>query len=387
MSKDTSNATLMAETEGVVPWKELGIPQDDVVDGWNHYITYKPAPQLTVNNISTTAGGGDEQDSNNTSVNVQANQSNTNVDIHNACRTPMWYDADGNHLKRGKALFCCNQAPVTSYRTANGGFPLPQNDWRQNGVTDTQSAEVAQNGTSMSAATPVAMTNNWHDTDVTDRTTNDGLHGSFVGFNSSEPQSPLMRATGLAVTLISHGGSGDLAFLPEQGGNGQFPLFGGAKITNGTFTSGGDAAVKNASVALPQIFDGVFGHPKVSDSSYNLLNNNGNNSDEIVAYLRSDDLYGRVGSDSCQKPPQALPVEPCFAVPMAQTPTPYQSKAGTILIPTINLTTNLNPVVSYHAYGLVTAAQRLTDDAGYKQHAWCLQPYKRMDLFRTFSSW
>ena len=39
------------------------------------------------------------------------------LDIHNACRSALWYDADGNHLNRAKALFCCNAPPPNDNST------------------------------------------------------------------------------------------------------------------------------------------------------------------------------------------------------------------------------------------------------------------------------
>src|SRR5258708_2806548 len=95
-SHEEDKCTAAGTTEGILPWKELAIPQDTVVDGWGRYIIYQPAPGLTVDTQSAamkdTAGTG-------------------SLDVHNACRSALWYDADGNHLNRAKALFCCNAPP------------------------------------------------------------------------------------------------------------------------------------------------------------------------------------------------------------------------------------------------------------------------------------
>src|SRR5260370_18466569 len=88
--------TAAGTTEGILPWKELAIPQNMVVDGWGRYIIYKPAPGLTVDTQSAS----------------MKDTAGTNaLDVHNACRSALWYDADGNHLNRAKALFCCNAPP------------------------------------------------------------------------------------------------------------------------------------------------------------------------------------------------------------------------------------------------------------------------------------
>ena len=93
---EEDKCTAAGTTEGILPWKELAIPQDTVVDGWGRYIIYQPAPGLTVDTQSAamkdTAGA-------------------VALDVHNACRSALWYDADGNHLNRAKALFCCNAPP------------------------------------------------------------------------------------------------------------------------------------------------------------------------------------------------------------------------------------------------------------------------------------
>ena len=79
-----------------MPWKELAIPQDMVVDGWGRYIIYQPAPGLTVDTQSAA---------------LKDTAGTNALDVHNACRSALWYDADGNHLNRAKALFCCNAPP------------------------------------------------------------------------------------------------------------------------------------------------------------------------------------------------------------------------------------------------------------------------------------
>ena len=88
-----ANATeqqLYANTQGAVPWRELGLSEQDVTDGWGRYITYKPAPHLTVDTYQ---------------VQMQEDTSMTDSfgmtpSVHNACRNQVWYNAGRNHLNR-----------------------------------------------------------------------------------------------------------------------------------------------------------------------------------------------------------------------------------------------------------------------------------------------
>ncbi len=342
---NATNASLYWETEGVLPWKELGIPQTMAMDAWQHYITYKPAPHLTVDNLSDQMQDTANSDQNN--------------DTHNACRTAMWYGVDGHHLNRAKALFCCNAAPKNAYIPAKGLSPLSA-DWRQNGIVDTTTAQTtATGGTSLPTATLVAMTTNWMDSH-----TLGAVHGTFSqGFNGTKPEPPLMRATGLAVTLISHGGNGDLAFLPQQV---KTALFGGGRVTVGTgVTAPGDAAVEIYNVWPPHVFSGVFGHPKVSDGSYNSLDASQTASDDIVSYVRSDDLFGLVGQASCERPPGAVfqPEPPCTPQIMSMQPNEFDPVNGAkVTMNSISMHLQQDQGIPYI---LRAVAQRLSDDAGY----------------------
>lgn len=162
---EEDKCTTAATTEGFVPWKELAIPQDKVVDGWGHFIIYKPAPGLTVDTQSAAL-----KDTTGTNA----------LDVHNACRSALWYDADGNHLNRAKALFCCN-APSPG----DNSVPTPQ-------IADAASLnaiEPAAGGTPASAKDPA-------------------FNGSFsIPRYMDGPASPLLLASVPAVTLTSIGGS------------------------------------------------------------------------------------------------------------------------------------------------------------------------------------
>lgn len=72
-----------AGAAGVLPWKELAIPQGLVFDAWGIPFAYSPSPALTANAVGSSATVG------------------------NACRSAAWYDAGGSNLNRAKAGFCC----------------------------------------------------------------------------------------------------------------------------------------------------------------------------------------------------------------------------------------------------------------------------------------
>jgi len=298
---NSSNSAMYWETEGIVPWKELGIPQDMVVDAWGRYITYRPAPNLTLDNNSNTPTGQAQQDIPIGGVGADPGgvTGPNSPDIANACRNTMWYDSQGNHVNRAKALFCCNAQPKTAY-LANVGQPTALDpNWRKTGVVDTTTAgTVAPSAAaSLPDTTPTFLTANW-----ADNGSNTAVNGAFnTPIYMGGAQAPLLRATGPAVSLISHGGDGLFAFLPEQP---KTSLMGGRMTQSGGVTGVGyaDAEAKNAWPA--QMFAAVMGHPKVNDGSFDLLNGgNGKASDNIVAYLRTDQLFARVGDGSCEYPP------------------------------------------------------------------------------------
>jgi len=154
------------KTEGIVPWKELAIPQETVVDGWGRYIIYAPAPNLTVDTQSPAM-----KDTAGTSA----------LDVNNACRSALWYDDAGNHLNRAKALFCCNAPPAEK--------PVSPDV-----VNAAQAAaiEPASGGSSAASAKDPAF------------------NGSFsIPRYMDGPASPLLHASLPAVTLTSQAGSGN----------------------------------------------------------------------------------------------------------------------------------------------------------------------------------
>ena len=75
-------AYVAADYIGIVPFRALGLSEENVKDGFGNFITYEVAP-------------------------VMAGNRGTNV--HEQCRTPAWIDGATNKNPR-KALFCCPEA-------------------------------------------------------------------------------------------------------------------------------------------------------------------------------------------------------------------------------------------------------------------------------------
>ena len=69
---EQDNCLAAGKSEGIVPWKELAIPQETVVDGWGRYIIYAPAPGITVDTQSAA---------------LKDTAGTVALDVHNACRS------------------------------------------------------------------------------------------------------------------------------------------------------------------------------------------------------------------------------------------------------------------------------------------------------------
>jgi hypothetical protein len=341
---DTSSTSSMYwKTEGVVPWKELGIPQEMVVDAWNRYITYKPAPNLTVDTSADTM-----QDKAGTDTPAQ--------DIHNACRSPMWFDTKGNHVNRAKALFCCSAQPRTAYLTAVGATTTMPAKWRNMAVTDTQTASgMGTQAANAEFATdkPVMATGAWAD-DVSKIPDN---YGTFLipHYQDDRAAAPLARAVTPAVVLISHGANGSLAFKQETGT--ASARMGGTITQNTASTASTVALTEQGNVWPPQVFAAVLGHPK--RNGYNALSSgNGSFSDDIVSYVRSDQLFAKVGGASCQYPPSV------WFQPYSCTPQTFTGPTGSAGVDaSYGLQLALTPGQKYQMRSSFT---KKPDEAGYK---------------------
>ncbi len=290
---DISSAAMMNnESMGVLPWRTLGLSKDDVKDAWGRFYSYKPAPSLTINVSAAQA---------------QVAASAGNDVIHNSCRTPSWYTNAGGalttpvHVNREKAMFCCNAPPPVNYTggtlpagwrdvssvASGAGFrriaPDPPDFEEGQDVGESQpprSMPINANY-QLPADTPVMGSNAWIDKRA-------GSYGSFddIQDDPAVPDSAMMSASGIALTLISHGPDGDYAYAD----NGQM-------IAGDT-----DVAEERAYAQAPQAVAANVYHPKASAGMVDRLGNRADATDDMVVSLRSDQIYSRVGTATCVKP-------------------------------------------------------------------------------------
>lgn len=293
------DAALYAKSVGVIPWKELGLTESDVIDGWGRYITYKPAPHLTVNTYSLTMqndiGARNPADPT-TLVNFS-----TYPDIHNACRQQTWFNSQGLHINRQKALFCCNSEPKQRYLTPAEPDPAAQdmmmtNTWRQNAI---QVAGTQDNN--------VVSTLKWLDDYRATFMPGGGasnneraLAGQFGKIYDSLADPPSLRASSQAVTLISHGGRGTFSYLRNIDGATRLNAMMDPDHVNAPKTDIAAAPDEIKNVWPPQLFAGIIGSPK--SSAYDPSGLRDDASDDIVAFLRTDQLIAKAGTASCLKP-------------------------------------------------------------------------------------
>ena len=299
---NSSEAGLYAGTQGILPWRDLGLPETAVRDGWGRYITYKPAPHLTVNYLSDEMQNRDP--------------ATTSLDVHDACRSASWFttgdDSSGmtthSHLDRAKALFCCNRAPNTNYLSnfaAGGTLPA---GWKNQSVV---AAGVVNNNSLTGKA--VQITHAWMD-DIDNAALE--INGDFDvpdhgDTADASPDTPLQRAMGQAVTLISHGGNGYLSFL--RGADNNTRLQGnidGAGNVSPAANLAPDEMI-SARYQLPDQSGNVAGtafHPK-SWNAYDRQGRRDGATDDRVAFQRTDQLFSRLGSATCLRPANAEPPE------------------------------------------------------------------------------
>lgn len=271
---NTTDRTLYQATEGVVPWRELGLAERDVMDAWGRYITYKPAPQLTVNTYETAMQGGRDD-----------------IDIHNACRIRTWFDNTGmDHVNRQKALFCCNSPPKDNYLTPKPGTSIAQVDigtWLNNAIAPAAGTPLV--GGVLPPASNVESTNRWIDGY---RSQDTGgafyLAGSFATIHDSDADASLLRASGHAVTLISHGGNGFAAALRRQ-----------VARMDSSVASIDETDPLNA----PEVIAANAYHPQASiGGAHDRAGLLAGASDDLVSFLRSDQIFSKAGDATCVRP-------------------------------------------------------------------------------------
>ena len=297
------DVALFAQATGVLPWKELGLAENDVLDGWGRYITYKPAPHLTVNTYSLAMQADEDvafPDPAHPANTIIANFSNY-PDIHNACRRQTWFNGQGLHINRQKALFCCNSEPKQQYLTPTQPDPALQavkmtNSWRRNSIevagTDNNDDPSDDN---------VVSSLQWLDDYRTTYTNNErALAGSFEKVYDSLADPPTLRASSQAVTLISHGSRGTFSYLKDLAGTQRLNAAMDPANAAAPTTDIAAAADEIKNVWPPQIFAGIIGSPK--SDAYDTSGLRGDATDDIVTFLRTDQLIAKAGSASCVKP-------------------------------------------------------------------------------------
>jgi type II secretory pathway pseudopilin PulG len=287
------------EAVGVVPWKLLGLTEEEVMDGWGRYFTYKPAPHLTLDN---------------TDPNMMTATNQTTDDVHDACRTLNWYDGEGNHINRAKALFCCNAAPKPEYLATLGADVADPNDisqWNETISAPTQYQGTVTNlGYAGWVTSPVSSSNKW----VEDK--NSGRTGDFADpmtKGNNRGISTMNRATGVAVSLISHGSNGKFAFIKGQPRTtrnmGTFNAQTGELVTN--IAGASDLEIFN----VLQATAGSLENPKSAINNQlgggaliDFTGQKDNASDDITVVYRTDQLLAKVGGNGCLRVANLAPI-------------------------------------------------------------------------------
>lgn len=268
-----SKDALYDAMDGTVPWRTLGIEEKYTRDGWGRAISYRPAPHLTVNNYSS----------------VQQGKNGGSTDVHNACITTKWFTSQFDestkqyrypaHRDRARALFCCNVTPNTKYMDeVDGEGGTVGTSWRDHAVVATG------NLTDTLDNSPAQTSYQWMD--ESSGATSGNFDDAKQSFDDILPQ---IRATGSAVTLISHGGDGLLSFTAD-----------GSRKGDGVLNI---PAIERVTVTQKSDVSGMVFNPKISGAFMDLLGKKQDSSDDITVYQRSDQIFSRVGSASCVEPP------------------------------------------------------------------------------------
>ncbi len=136
-----------ATTKGILPFRELGLPESAAKDEWGNYITYKVSPDFTRNFTVGTkdthfdeVGNGGEQ--------MLVPKGGDHNSLHEMCRTPNWVSNETNYVMSDgntatmtaqninqniyKARFCC---PSNLSASSGGTQTAEDNQDRVGGKT------------------------------------------------------------------------------------------------------------------------------------------------------------------------------------------------------------------------------------------------------------
>lgn len=296
---NTGNGNKFSDVTGIIPWKELGLRKQDALDAWGNYFTYKPSPQLTLD--MTDADMLDIPDGN--------DNSKTLMDVHDTCRSTKWFDDDGNHVNRAKAMFCCNATPKVPYledMTNLTGGSIDLFGWDMFTVASSQEVGALSSVRNF-AELPVrvvADTNAWLEN------VENANYGDFEAPHTiidGRKDVSLAKATGIAFSILSHGPNGKLAFIA------------GAPKTSrklATYDAQGNLLSNIGRASELEVFNtlqisgGTTYNPKLAGGRVNKTGLTENSSDDISSYLRTDQLMSRIGMSSCLKIGNMRPFSP-----------------------------------------------------------------------------
>ena len=296
---NTGSGNKFTDATGILPWKELGLRKQDALDAWGNYFTYKPAPQLTVDMADPDMLDMPDADDN----------SRTLMDVHDTCRSTKWFDTEGRHVNRAKAMFCCNATPKVPYlenATNLTGGSIDMSGWDM--FTAASSQEIgmlmsAQNFSQIPIRV-VADTNAWLEN------VEDANYGDFETPHTvidGRKDVSLSKASGIAFSIVSHGPNGKLAFIP-----------GAPKTTRklasynaqGSLVSNIGRASDIEVFNTLQISAGMTYNPKLAGGLVNKTGLRENSSDDVTSYLRTDQLMSRIGMSSCLNNGNNDPISP-----------------------------------------------------------------------------
>lgn len=296
---NTGSGNKFVDVTGVIPWKELGLRRQDALDAWGNYFTYKPAPHLTVD--MTDEDMLDLPDAN--------DNSQTLMDVHDTCRSTKWFDGEGRHVNRAKAMFCCNATPKVPYLQDTGnmtGGSIDLSGWNMLTVASSQEVGLlmsAQNFGQLPVRI-VADTNAWLEN------VENANYGDFETPHTiidGRKDVSLARSTGIAFSIVSHGPNGKLAFIS-----------GAPKTTRklATYNAQGNLVSNIGRASELEVFNtlqisaGTTHNPKLAGGLVNSTGLKENSSDDVTSYLRTDQLMSRIGMSSCLNNGNTDPISP-----------------------------------------------------------------------------
>lgn len=170
-----------ANWSGIIPYRTLGLGEEDVIDGWGNFISYHVSPAFAQNTTNA-------------------------LPVFAQCRTPDWLYEDGINYEQVR-----NRNPVKARFCCPGNAYAANTDW----------VVVDEN------ATPV-LTGAGAGNAFTSRSTDGNLYEPLADTpypDPIEPDTPVPadeKATGVAYVLISHGESNGGAFNVRTGN--RFPF-------------------------------------------------------------------------------------------------------------------------------------------------------------------